>query len=354
MSFALLKEEIQRGQRGDNIGLSMGFNRLEKYISIRRKIMTLLIGSPGSGKSSYLHSAYILNPFDDYISGGRKNKFKVILFSMERSKIYILAKWMSRKIFLEQGILIHIGRMLGWKGFTPLTLDELNLIDMYEDYFNELFSVVDIIEGAQNPTGIYKYVKDYAEQNGTFEKTDEYHSVYIPNDPKEIVIVAEDHLGITTLEKGQSTKKEAIDKLSSYNQYFRDKLGYCPVAVSQFNRNLSNPIFKKLDSFEPTADDAKESGRPGEDSDIILSLFDPVKYHTNDLSYGDVTKFIDSSTGAKYFRSIKLLKSNYSEDDIRIGCAFHGALGIYAELPRANDMEGFDFTALFNGTYFLK
>ena len=354
MSFDLLKEEIEKGQRGDNIGLSMGFNRIEKYISIRRRIMTLLFGASGSGKSAYLFSAYILNPFDDYIKGGRKNKFKVILFSMERSKVYILAKWMSRKIFLEQGILIPMGRMLGWKGFAPLSLDEMNLIDLYEDYFNELLSVVDIIEGAQNSTGIYKYVKNYAEENGKFEKTDEYHTVYIPNDPKEIVIVAEDHLGITTLEKGQSTKKEAIDKLSSYNRYFRDKLGYCPVAVSQLNRNLNNPIYKKLDSFEPTADDVKESGSPGEDSDVILSLFDPIKYHTTDFLYGDVNKFVHPSTGAKYFRSVKILKNTYGEDDIRSGMAFHGATGIFSELPRISEMKEFDYESLFNGTYFLK
>lgn len=354
MSFALLKEEIQRGQRGDNIGLSMGFNRLEKYISIRRRMMTLLFGASGSGKSAYLHSAYILNPFDDYVTGGRKNKFKVILFSMERSKVYILAKWMSRKIFLEQGILIPIGRMLGWKGFEKLSMDEMNLIDMYEDYFGELLSVVDIIEGAQNPTGIFKYVKRYAEENGTFEKIDDYHKVYIPDDPKEIVIVAEDHLGITKTEANQSTKKEAIDKLSEYNQVFRDVFGYCPVAVSQLNRNLSNPIYRKMDSFEPTADEVKESGRPGEDSDIIISLFDPIKYHTNDMSYGDVSKFIDTTNGKKYFRSIKLLKSTYGEDDIRAGMAFHGATGVFAELPKPSDMKDFDFDSLFNGSYFLK
>jgi hypothetical protein len=129
-------------------------------------------------------------------------------------------------------------------------------------------------------------------------------------------------------------------------------LGYSPVTVSQLTRNLNNPIFLKMDSFEPTIDDIKESGRPGEDSDVITSLFDPIRYKTNDPSY-KVDNFVDNITGGKFFRSVKLLKSTYSEDDIRIGMAFHGATGIFKELPKGKDMEGFDYSSLFNGSYFV-
>lgn len=352
MNFRLLRDEIDKGLKGENMGPAMGFNKLERYIGIRKRILSMIFGASGSGKSALLHSAFILNPYDDYVKDPHGIKFKVILFSMERSKVYILAKWMSRKIFLEQGVLIPLKVMLGWRGADKLTLDHLNLIDMYEDYFNELFEVVDIIEGAQNPTGIYKYVKKYAEANGKLEDLTEYKKVYIPDHPNEIVIVAEDHLGITKLEKGQSTKKEAIDKVSEYNQWFRDTLNYSPVTVSQITRNLSNPMFQKQDNIEPTMDDAKESGRPGEDSDNIISLFDPIRYKTKDVNY-KVEKFIDAETGGNYFRSLKILKNTYGEDNIRVGMGFQGATGILKELPRSNTMETFDYDSLFNGSYFL-
>lgn len=352
MSFDKLNEEIEKGIKGINSGVSMGFPRLSKYIGIRKRIMTLVFGAPGSGKSAYLHSAYILNPYDALKASNPNNiKFKVILFSMERSKIYILAKWMSRRIFLEEGILIPIQRMLGWWD-EKLTKDEHDLILKYRDYMNELLETVDIIEGPQNPTGIYKYVKEYAENNGKFEQLSEYHKVYIPTHSNEIVIVGEDHLGLTKREKGQN-KKEAIDKVSEYNQWMRDQLGYSPVPVSQLNRNLNNPIYRKLDSVEPTIDDIKESGAPGEASDVILSLFDPIRMNTTDKSY-NVDKFINLSNGANYFRSIKLLKSNYSEDMIRIGMAFMGATGIFSELPKKKYMDDFDYESLFNHSYFLQ
>ena len=355
MGYKQLSEEIKRGIEGKNNGIPMGFKKLSKYMGIRKKIYTLMFGSTGSGKTAFVHDAFILNPFEHYLKIKKNSddiKFKVILFSMERSKIYIIAKWMSRKIFIETGTLIPIQKMLGWWD-TKLTKDEQALIESFEWYINELLQVIDIVEGAQNPTGIYKYVKNYAEENGTFKVIDEYTKKYIPHHPNEIVIVIEDHLGLTKMEKGQGSKKEAIDKVSEYNQWFRDTLGYSPVAVTQITRNLSNPIHQKMDSFEPTLDDSKESGRPPEDADVVISIFDPIRFKTNDSAY-KVNNFIDPATGGNFFRSIKILKNTYGEDSIKQGMAFQGATGLFAELPRSKEMEDFSYEELFNGKYFLK
>ena len=45
------------------------------------------------------------------------------------------------------------------------------------------------------------------------------------------------------------SKKEAIDKVSEYCQYFRDVLAYSPVGVSQINRDLSSFMTKKYNFF---------------------------------------------------------------------------------------------------------
>lgn len=348
--FTSLMQEIDSGIAGRNLGLPMGFHRLNRYIGIRKRIYTFVFGPTGSGKSSFVHSAFILNPFDHYRRTRPAHKFKVILFSMERSKVYIFAKWLSRKIFLDRGILIPVPKMLGWWQ-EKLTSDEHDLITIYEDYFNTLLETVDVQQGAQNPTGIYKYVKDYAERNGKIEQVSQYHNIYIPNDPGEIVVVIVDTFGNTKMEKNMN-KKEAIDKVSEYFQYFRDFLGYSPVGISQITREKNNPIYAKLDSFEPTIDDAKESGRPAEDADSVISLFDPIRYNTNDPSY-KAEDFIDQSSGANYFRKIKVLKNTYGEDNIGCGMAFMGATGIFKELPKPSDMKDFEFKHLFSGQYFL-
>jgi replicative DNA helicase len=351
--FEILKQEVINGLEGKNSGIPMGFKRLNKYIGIRKRIYTLIFGAPGSGKSAFCHSAFILHPFDWWYTNRDTLdvKLKFILFSMERSKVYTLAKWTSRKIFLDQGINIPIAKLLGWWD-TKLTKDEHDLFLMYEDYINELCEVCTIIEGAQNPTGVYKYLKKYAESEGKIEEISEYEKVYLPNHPNNIVIPIIDHFGLLKPEKSMN-KKEAIDKASEYFQWARDFLGYTPIGVSQLNRNLSNPMYQKMDSFEPSLDDVKESGRPAEDSDVVISLFQPSRYKTNDASYNNVSKFI-SPEGADCFRSIKILKNTYGESDLRIGMGFHGSTGTFAELPKPKHMEGFDYESLFTGQFFLQ
>jgi len=351
--FDGLMGEINSGRNGNNLGLSMGHERLNRYIGIRKRIYTLVFAPTGGGKTAFVHDSYILNPYEDYLEKGKKTKFKVVLFSMERSKIYTIAKWTSRKIFLDKGYLIPIAKMMGWWR-EKLSDKEYELVKQYKGYIDELLTVVDIIEGPINPTGIYKYLKEYAENplNGKTERVSEFHSIYTPVNSGEIIIPIIDHIALSKPEKGQS-KKEAIDKVSEYMQYARDFWGYTPVVVSQVNRDMSNPIYQKMGSFEPTIDSVKESGRMAEDSDTVISIWDPRRYNTTDESY-DISKFIDTSTGANYFRKIKVLKNSYGEDGIGCGMAFHGATGCYKELFKASEMEGFDYTQIFSGKYFLK
>ena len=63
MNFELLKDEIQAGLDGRNAGIPMGFNRLDKYIGLRKRIFTTVFGGTGTGKTAYVHNAYILQPF---------------------------------------------------------------------------------------------------------------------------------------------------------------------------------------------------------------------------------------------------------------------------------------------------
>lgn len=356
-NFEILNNEIKSGIDGKNSGIPIGFRRLEKYIGIRKKIMTTVLGSTGTGKSALVHNAYILQPFDFIRKNPQLNiRMKVILFSMERSKVYILAKWLSREIFLSQGILIPLQKLLGWWD-VKLTKDEHDLVLMFKDYINELEQFCDIVEGAQNPTAIYKYVKKYATDNGKFEEENEFTKIYIPNHSTEIVIPIVDHYGLTKTERtamSMMSKKEAIDKLSEYFQIFRDQYGYSPIGVSQINRELGSALNRKIsETLEPTIDHIKESGAPGEASDIIISLFQPSKYKTEDVSY-KVDKFIDPDTGGDFFRSLKILKNSYGESDMRCGLAFMGSTGLFTELPKPKDMIDFDYDQLFNYSFFLK
>ena len=351
MNFELLKEEIQAGLDGRNAGIPMGFNRLNRYIGIRKRIYTLVGGLTGSGKTSFVDDAYVLNPFDWFISQDNpKVKLKIIYRSMERSRTYKFAKWISRKIFLDYGIIIPVGKMLGWTD--KMTKDEHDIFLTYKVYMEKMEEVITIIDGPENPVGIAKELKEYALQNGRIEQLDKHNKIYIPDDENVITLVIIDHIGLLKTTKDLSTKKQVIDKMSDELRYARDFFGYSPVVVSQFNRDISNPIRIKNGDVEPQLEDFKESSQTQDDADVILALFDPMRYKVADPSGYDLNKLKDEF-GAKYFRSVRLIKNSYGEDDIRIGLGFLGQVGMFKELPKRKDITDSDYQSVVNKTFFL-
>lgn len=351
-NFIKLRKEILKGMAGGNKGIPMGFNRLNRYIGIRRTMYYLIGGLTGSGKTSFIDDAFVLNPVDWYIKNKDVTpiKLKVIYRSMERSRSYKLAKWVSRRIFLDTGKEIGVSKLLGWTD--ELSEEELALYDSYQSYMDELESIVDIIDGAENPVGIAKDLKDYALKNGKIVDVDEFKKEYVPDDPNLITIVIIDHVGLLKTTKTQPTKKAAIDKMSDELRYARDFFGFSPVVVSQFNRSISNPMRIKAGDVEPQLEDFKESANTQDDADIIMALFDPVRYKVEDPSGYDLNKLRDEY-GAKYFRSLRLIKNSYGEDDIRVGLAFMGSIGVFKELTQRKHITDAEYTAVTNKSFFL-
>jgi hypothetical protein len=351
MSFELLKHEVELGLTGRNNGIPMGFDRLNRYIGIRKSMYFLVGGLTGSGKTSFIDDAFVLNPFDWYIMQKDPGiKLRIIYRSMERSRTYKLAKWVSRKIFLDHGIIVPVSKLLGWN--EKMTKDEHDLFLMYEDYMNQMNDVITIIDGPENAVGVAKELKAHALQNGRIEQVDDFNKRYFPNNENEITIVIIDHIGLLKTTKDQTTKKQAIDKMSDELRYARDFYGYTPVVVSQFNRDISNPIRIKNGDVEPQLEDFAESSQTQNDADVVLALFDPMRYKVADPSGYDLNKLKDEF-GAKYFRNLRLIKNSYGEDDVRIGLGFMGQIGMFKELKKRKDMTDADYESVINKTYFL-
>ncbi len=108
----------------------------------------------------------------------------------------------------------------------------------------------------------------------------------------------------------------------------------------------------KNGDVEPQLEDFADSSSTQNDADVVLALFDPMRYKVADPSGYDLDKLRDSY-GAKYFRSLRLIKNSYGEDDIRIGLAFLGQIGMFKELPKKMNIKDSDYEAVVNKSYFL-
>jgi replicative DNA helicase len=172
------------------------------------------------------------------------------------------------------------------------------------------------------------------------------------SNPNEITLVVLDHIGLLKTTRDQPTKKEAIDKMSDELRYARDFYGHSPVVVSQFNRSISNPIRIKNGDVEPQLEDFADSSSTQNDSDICMALFDPMRYNVADPSGYNLNKLRDEY-GGKYFRSLRLIKNSYGEDDIRIGLAFLGQIGMFKELPRKSQINDSDYESVVNKSFFI-
>lgn len=359
--FDRLDREVQDGMGGRNESIPIGLPRLGKYANFRKRIFTLLFSSTGAGKSS-LADDMMLNACDWCIQNRAKEQrcVKFILFSMERAKHYRIAKWISRKIFIDEGIVIPLPKMLGWWK-EKMTVKEYDLFVRYRDYIDMLLSeYIDIYEGARSGPDMYRILKEFFEANGTYstDPNNPYKKIYTPNDPNLIVVPVIDHGNLTRRTKDQPTKKQAVDYTSEIMQGFRDLEGASPFWIAQVGRSMSNPMRLKDTEAELTLDDVKESGDMGDACDLAISLFDPVKYKQSSKTGYNPKDFLDRENGAKYFRSVQICKSSYGEDDLRIPLAFNGFCGQFRELPRRDSLDERQLKELIeavkNRSYFLQ
>jgi len=78
-----------------------------------------------------------------------------------------------------------------------------------------------------------------------------------------------------------------------------------------------------------------------------------MRYKVEDTSGYSLERLKDQY-GAKYFRSLRLIKNSYGEDDVRIGLGFFGQVGMFKELPKVKDIKDADYEAILNKSFFLK
>lgn len=331
---------VDEGIAGRNVGIPLEIPTLSYLINgLQKRTSVLLGGNTGTGKTAFVDYVYVLKVFDWWKANRDMTNVKVrwIYRSMERNKIYKIAKWTCIKLYEDHNILIDVPELLGWEASPRPNLYK-DYIQELKPYFDELFEYVELIDGAENPTGIFKHVSNYALRHGTIEKESEFVKHYIENDPNLITIVIEDHIGKVKLERSFN-KKETIDKNSEYMGIMRDFFGFNPIQISQFNRDIGDVQRFKAREVMPQLEDFKDSANTQEDADIVLALFNPWRYNINEYAGYKTSAFTSTENSENRFRSISILKNSYGVADVRLGTLFIGECGIFKGLKSASEMN---------------
>lgn len=340
----------------------MGMDRLERFMpGIEQDTYYLLTASSGVGKSKLGRYLFIHNPCQ-YVKDHPDTDIKLSIkyFSLEESKKKIILSEISRYLFTMHGISISVKQLQSRGRFNTISSDVLLKIKEAEVYVEEFLKTVEIIDSIRNPTGIYKYVRDYALTIGRYydsdgvELTEEEHqdvkmgrgsaykkvSFYRKNHEKHYVIILVDHISLLAPEEGSETLWKAMATYSSkYCLHMRDKFGFIPVNIQQqasakeqveYNYK-GNSIEEKL---EPSLDGLGDNKTIQRDANVVLGLFAPDRYRIETHNDYDVTFFRDR------YRSMSILKDRDGIANMKLPLFFNGASDYFKELPRSDDVEG--------------
>lgn len=269
---------------------------------------------------------------------------KVLYFPLEETPQRILTRFYSWLLNRNYNIRISPSDLRSSNNDKPLPEHILDILES-EDFSNivQYFEEHVLFSEESNPTGIYKYCKEYAESHGqVIKKTKKYkdefgkeHEVqgfghYEANNPDEYVLPIIDTINLIQTERG-FTKKQAIDKLSEYCITLRDNYGYSPVVIQQQNTDNESIENVKLNRTRPTTAGLGDSKYTAHDANIVLGIFSPFRFGLeNYLDY-------DIKTLKDHFRTLEVLVNRDGELGGLVGLFFDGATCTWAEMPKPNN-----------------
>jgi len=366
MNFNRSVEAINDGLTGGNEGLFHGMPKMMEYVpNIQRGNIYLLGGISGSGKSALATDMFICSPYEDYYNNKKdKVKLKIFVWSIEISPEILMTKIICRKIYKDTGKLVDLNYVLS-RGKLKIAPEITDLIRSYAPYFEEFEDRV-IINGQDNPTGIYKTIMKYLHANGKvlkkkikiktpnldtqgnhiFEEIEVFDR-YVPYDPNLHIILVIDHLGIMRLERSMAIKAN-IDKMMEYSLDLARDYKITVVPLQQLNRNLETANKLKISNIDPQRNDYKDSSVSTEAAHYIFGLCYPQAWEILDY------RGYNLGLLKNRFRGIKLIKNRDGNADVVFGAKFIGEVGVFEELPKPKDMTTEHYTAIANITKYYK
>ena len=334
MSYKSLLTEIQKGREGRSHGISIGLPKLEELIDgVTQGTYTLIFAGSGVGKSSILIYAYLYRVIMEHLEDG---KVRINFFSLEMKSEIILAKLLSLYIYEKFGKRLGFKELLSRKKDYILSDEDYDIVMQCQPWLEKVDKILNIIDKNVSADGAYAIIMEDLKNEGTWEGSGRTRK-FVPNDPDKTLLTMMDHLALLKFTK---SKKDEIDKFSHYAVSIRNRTNMSFVFLMQSNRDSASMDRKKQGYQEPMPSDLKESGTPYEDSDVVLSIYDPITDHL--ANYHDYN--IKALNGK--FKAIICLKNRYGASNKADYCYFDGKISYWKELPPANEI--IDYTNIFN------
>lgn len=314
---------IDKGKNGENVGKSTGMQKLDNIIGGIQPHRYYLISAASSvGKTSYV--LYII--YNLLKQETDEAPIYFLYFSLEIGADVLLAKLMALYCAEEFGIYLTVDDIFSFQ--RPIGEHEYKCLELARIWITNMLKYITILDVNVSASSLYRNTLSFAESVGKFTQIGTT-KVYIPNNPKQLMIGVLDHFSLVRCENGRSLKSE-IDEISSYMVTLKRKLPLSWFVLMQQNRESSSMDRRKADLSEPGLNDLKDSGNPSQDADTVLQLFFP--YREQLSTYKGFKVLGDDGIG-EVLRSTIISKNRYGIANKRIFNGFWGSVGWFTELP---------------------
>ena len=233
---------------------------------------------------------------------------KILYFPLEETPERIMQRFISWLLFDFSKGKIRISPRDLRSTTSAVSQDILDVInsDEIQDILRYFEEHVIFPEEAANPTGIFKYCKNYAEENGkVYTKVGKYKNElgiieerqvfdrYEQNNPNEYRLIIIDTINLIDTERGM-TLKQSMDKLSEYcAKYLRNRYKYSPVVIQQQAFEQEGNEAFKIGRVRPSVAGLGDTKYTSRDSNVVLGLFSPFRFAIRESKFRDNIRFLE-------------------------------------------------------------
>lgn len=331
--------QVHAGREGLNEGLGNGLERVNTFIHGTHRGRYILIGADsGVGKTTLCDFMYLYSLWRAAKMRGIKIYFKYFSFeiSAAEKKARWVCQWIRAKYRIDLATDYIMGRIAGLR----LTDEHLKMVVRAYAIVEEMLKDIVIIDTMLHPTGILNVlIEDHFEKIGKVirdtpkeGKTKGMIRGFKPNDPTAMTVAIIDHGALVNVEKGCTTTKQIMDRLSMYLVQGRNLFGLTSIFIQQFSTNMMNAYREKKSetAISPQRLDFGDSSYTFRDADLVFGLVKPVQFNLKTY-YG-----FNMEELGQYFIALHLMKNRYGPADHLMPLFMNPISGMFYDMPKTH------------------
>lgn len=261
-----------------------------------------------------------------------KKDIHILYFSFEMASDLLFAKLLSLYLWDKYGQIVSFSEILS---LTDKVSDEkFAYIMEAQAWIESVEKYITVIDTPITPKECGRVIRKWNQRFGNFVPMENNQELYIPNNESTIKIVITDHVKLTK-DNGNGAKN-TIDELCSEYIYYRNKCAITGIFVQQANRQ-SKAMDRRLNGYNLLQlDDMSDSSGPAQASEVVIGIYYPEREKLTKLGKYNIKKLGDR------VRVLQILKNRYGVSDKNICVNFFGEIGLFRELPPADNIVNYD------------